>query len=279
MPVRGLRVDSSSEVGRTAETAILDMAKAFATRMTEHMFFSHVTAAVLWDVPLPAGVLVDSTLDVSVFTPRRNPRGLGIRGHEVPPALATRMPHPDLGLALASPASTWAMLGSVLEHPFDLIAAGDALVRTPQHPDDPIARTSVRKLAAASAAGRRVGGRALRAAWPCVRDGASSRPETWTRLTLIEAGLPEPVLALPVYDRGGGFVGRVDMAYPEWKIAIEYEGTQHLLDPAQFSKDILRYERLAAEGWVVIRVTKTELFDHPEAVATRVRRAIERASR
>jgi hypothetical protein len=247
--------------------------------MAPHAFFSHITGAVAWNVELPHDALDTAVLDVSVLAPVRNPRGQGIRGHEIEPALAVIRIHPTHGFPVTSPATTWATLGSVLTHPYDLVAAADSLVRAPQHPDDPPAAADIAQLAAAVAAGRRVGIGALREALPLVREGAASRPETWTRLTLVDAGLPEPELACTVLDHAGSFIGRVDLAYPRWKIAIEYEGEQHRVELDQWNADILRYERLTAEGWLVIRVTKTELFAHPGALAARVRAAIAAVTR
>ncbi|MFG6403983.1 endonuclease domain-containing protein [Microbacterium sp. P04] len=278
-PFRGVRRLTSGAKPESPEAAVLAAARAFGACLTGHQFYSHVTSAVIWGFWLPAALVRPDVLDTAVFSPRRNPRGAGIRGHEIAPSLATRTIHASSGLPTASPASTWAMLGAVLSHPYDLIAAGDAAVRTPQHPADPPPLTSIAQLAAASGAGRRVGIGALREALARVRTGSSSRPETWTRLTLADAGLPEPELAWPVYDRDGIFIGRVDLAYPRWKIAIEYEGAQHLLDAGQWRRDIERYERLTAEGWLVIRVTKEELFTTPASLVARVRRAIARATR
>jgi hypothetical protein len=275
-PFRGVRRLVVPAATATPESATQAAASAFAGNLSERQFFSHLTAAVVWDAWLPAWAVRPDILDVAVFTPHRNPRGKGIRGHETAPRLATRVVHPISGLPVASPASTWAMLGAALPHPYDLVAAGDSLVRTPQHPRDRLPAATIEQLAAATQAGRRVGINALREAWPRVRVGSSSRPETWTRLTIVDAGLPEPALAFPVFD-DGGFIGRVDLGYPEWKIAIEYEGEQHLLSAQQWRRDILRYERLTAAGWLVIRVTKEELFAAPGVLVARIRRAIARA--
>lgn len=277
-PFHGVRTvigphDASSDERRRH----LDRALAFATVMPRHAFLSHVSAAVAWDVPLPFA-LGNRPLDVAVFSPARNIRAAGTRGHEVATPLAVVVLHPQLAIEIASPASTWAMLGAILHDPYDLVAAGDALVRVPQHPDDPPALATRAQLEAAAHAGRRVGGGALRLALPRIRVGSSSRQETRTRLTLIDAGLPEPALAHEVFDRRGVFVARLDMAYPREKVAVEYEGEQHLTDPAQWRKDIARYERLAAEGWTVIRVTKDDLRDDPSALVARVRRALAAAS-
>ncbi len=274
-PFHGVRMTGDPAADLTAEHRRL--ALAFAAKSTPDAFFSHVTAAVLWGLPLPSSVLRKPGIDVAVLTPRRNPRGRGVRGHEVDAALVAVIRHPVHGVLLASPASTWAMLGGVLRDPYDLVAAGDAVVRTPQHPADPVALAALADLAAATRAGRRVGVPALREALPRIRTGSSSRPETWTRLTLVDHGLPEPELAWEVCDANGQFLARVDLAYPQARVAIEYEGEHHLRDVGQWTRDILRYDLLAAEGWRVIRVTKEELTVRPAALVARVRAVLRAA--
>src|SRR5690606_20379937 len=100
--------------------------------MGPHEFFSHTTAAVLWGIPLPR--LTREWLHVAVFPPHRLPRARGIRGHEMQRHLARVVAHPELGVRILGPASTWASLGAVLPDLFDLVAAGDAVVRVPRMP-------------------------------------------------------------------------------------------------------------------------------------------------
>ncbi|UUT36104.1 endonuclease domain-containing protein [Microbacterium elymi] len=252
---------------------------------------------MLWDAPVPRGLLAadrdpeqprpafdPDVLEVGVFWPDRAPRGAGIRGHAIRPGLVWTVTHPVSGLRLTSPASTWAMLAGQLPHPYDLVAIADHFVRVQRPPhsrsweDVPPPSATIDQLAAAVHAGRRRGITELRDALARVRTGAASRTETWTRLTLVDAGLPEPVLDHDVFDSHGRFVARVDMAYPEWKIAIEYDGTHHN-DGQQWEHDVDRLARLEDEGWRVIRVTRTLLFAHPATMIARVRAAIAQRTR
>ncbi|MDO5678562.1 MAG: hypothetical protein Q4G35_13790 [Propionibacteriaceae bacterium] len=113
---------------------------------------------------------------------------------------------------------------------------------------------------------------AVRQAALLARPGAESVRETRMRLCLTLAGLPEPERQVEIYD-ANGFVGRFDMAYPEWKILIEYEGDQHRTDPDQWSRDIVRHERARALGYVVIRIT-ADLFRDPWSQVLRVEKAL-----
>ncbi|MFE5407630.1 endonuclease domain-containing protein [Microbacterium sp. NPDC056569] len=254
-----------------AERAHLALALAYAPRMTEGEFFSHITAAVILGIPLPYLLIARSLLHVSVFRPRRLPRSVGVRGHEAKPSLVTTMRDARTGLLIARPAAVWASLGRQLTDPYDLVAAGDAVVRT-WRVESPLA--TLADLETAVSAGRRVGVVAARLALPRVRTDSASRTETWLRLTLIDHGLPEPDCNHEVY-ADGNYLGCVDLAYPDLMIAIEYEGEHHL-DPKQWARDIARYDALRDAGWTVIQVTKAELFDQPAAAVQRVRAAIRR---
>lgn len=255
-----------------AEQAHLARALAYAPRMSEGEFFSHVTAAVILGIPLPHAVVARSLLHVSVLRPRRLPRSAGVRGHEAKPSLVTARRDDRTGLMVASPASVWASIGRQLSDPYDLVAAGDAVVRT-WRVDSPLA--TLAELESAVVAGRRVGVVAARLALPRVRTDSASRPETWLRLTLVDHGLPEPDRNHEVCENGV-YLGCVDLAYPALKIAIEYEGEHHLLDPEQWSRDIARYEALRAAGWIVVQITKSELFGTPALAVQRVREAVRR---
>ena len=109
---------------------------------------------------------------------------------------------------------------------------------------------------------------------PRIRHGVRSRPETHVRLLLVRARLPEPVVAHPV-GVAGGLVVHPDLAYPERKLALEYEGDGHR-SRREWERDIERRELLADAGWRTIRITGTQLFDHPAALVARVRRHLAR---
>ncbi len=260
------------------EARIQGLALAYSRAMPPTQFFAGATAAVLWGMPLPYAALRSiavAGIDVGVFVPRQYPRGSGVRGRRISPAAAHVMAHPQLEVLLTSPASTWAALGATLDQ-YDLVAAGDAVVRERMFRDSPPPLATLDQLAAAMAATRRVGAPALRAALPRIRTRSASRRETQCRLILVDAGLPEPELNHSVLGADGRLFACVDLAYPHRRIAIEYEGEHHLLDPAQWARDLARYEALAAAGWFVIRVPKAHLADGGAALVTRVSAALAR---
>jgi hypothetical protein len=96
---------------------------------------------------------------------------------------------------------------------------------------------------------------AARATLQLVDSGAESPRETWLRLLLIRNGFPPPTTQFIVRDEYGQAIARLDMAWPDLKIAIEYEGDHHRTDRRQFNRDIRRVDALTELGWIVIRVT------------------------
>jgi hypothetical protein len=99
---------------------------------------------------------------------------------------------------------------------------------------------------------------------------AESQQETRLRLLMQRGGLPTPMAQFVVRD-DGGFVGRVDFAYPDIRLAIEYDGLYHAGTSAFFA-DRRRLDRLTAAGWTVLHVTAEDMRN-PERLVARIRAA------
>jgi very-short-patch-repair endonuclease len=93
---------------------------------------------------------------------------------------------------------------------------------------------------------------------------ADSPMETRIRLALRLAGLPLPQLQHPV----GPY--ELDLAYPAVRIAVEYNGRDHL-DPDRALRDLEREAYLTAAGWIVLRFGAYLVIRRPDLVAARVR--------
>jgi hypothetical protein len=101
--------------------------------------------------------------------------------------------------------------------------------------------------------GARRAGRAFALADP----RAESPPESQLRVRLVLAGLPPPVPQHPVRLPGGA-VYHPDLAWPEFRVAIEYDGLWHA-SPDQLHRDRRRLNQLVAAGWIVLHVTSQRL--------------------
>ncbi|WP_176776642.1 MULTISPECIES: DUF559 domain-containing protein [unclassified Microbacterium] len=168
------------------------------------------------------------------------------------------------GLPVPTPAETWAQLGA-LHRVDDLVAVGDAIL-TRELAENADLEEAVRRLA-------RRGVRDLREALPLLRAGAESPRETIVRLILLRGGLPEPELNRDLRDEDGRFVARLDLAYPEYRVAVEYDGRQHA-ERAQFRRDADRWPAIAAQGWLLVRVVDHHLHDAVSGVVDPVARAL-----
>lgn len=86
---------------------------------------------------------------------------------------------------------------------------------------------------------------------------AESPPESVLRVRLILAGLPAPVPQHEVW-LDGQFIARLDLAWPEAKVAVEYDGAWHAAS-GQLGRDRRRLNALIASGWTVIHVTAADM--------------------
>ena len=87
-----------------------------------------------------------------------------------------------------------------------------------------------------------------------------------TRALLARAGLPEPISQFEVVVLGGRS-RFIDLAYPWVRIGIEVLGFQWHSSLTDWSSDQLRYNELAALGWLILRVTDDTLANPAEFLA------------
>ncbi|WP_329109045.1 DUF559 domain-containing protein [Micromonospora sp. NBC_01699] len=102
--------------------------------------------------------------------------------------------------------------------------------------------------------------------------GAGSPQESRLRVRLVLAGLPVPITQY-VIARAGQFLARVDLAWPDRKVAVEYDGLWHN-DPSQFHRDRQRLNQLVRDGWIVIHVTAKRLREDFDGIVTEIRAAL-----
>lgn len=202
---------------------------------------------------------VDGNVTIElIWSNTRPPSGLVARDETIADDEITRA----IGLPVTSLARTAYDIGRHL--PFgQAVARMDALMRaTPFSVEDVL-------LLAKRYEGAR-GLRQLRAALPLVDPGAASPKETWLRLLLIDAGLPRPETQIPV-NENYRTLALLDMGWERFKVAAEYDGDQHRTDRRRYARDQWRHRKLAAMGWIVVRVIAE---DKPEDAVARVRNAL-----
>ncbi|MFC5221627.1 PDDEXK family nuclease [Bifidobacterium leontopitheci] len=98
-------------------------------------------------------------------------------------------------------------------------------------------------------------------ALPFITPDARSSWESRTSLALLQHGLPQAVLNYVITDDEAKVDWIADLAYPEYKVVIEYQGDHHRMSKRQYRSDQRKCRRLQALGWVVITVTVDDLRD------------------
>jgi len=113
--------------------------------------------------------------------------------------------------------------------------------------------------------------RRARRAWELADGKAESRPESTLRVLLVLAGFC-PVPQFEIWDESG-IVARVDLGFPERRVAVEYDGAWHA-DESQLRRDRRRLNRIREAGWTVVFVTADMLREDRHAVVRSVRAAL-----
>lgn len=301
-PFRGVRVQPAAEPAARASdesptarearllvAEIIRQAHALAKVMPDHWFFSHVSAAVLWGLPVPLRILRRAVadgrgipprgIDVAALGAHRASKAAGVRGHQLSPKYVT-VQSVD-GLRVASPASTWAMLADELSVD-ELVELGDAIVFIPRmrgmkRGTERDALSTLARLRAAATVPRRAHRIRLLEAIDLVRVGSASPSETRIRLACMRAGLPEPELDFDVYTADGTAVGFTEFAFPDYKLLIESEGDHHRVDRAQWYRDIDKHTACEDAGWRVLRLAGKHVYPTAEPAVARITAALRRA--
>jgi very-short-patch-repair endonuclease len=211
------------------------------------------SAAVLWGVPLARA---DDDVEVTL-PPSAHPRRVsGLRARRAGVRSADVLHR--LGVPVTSTEATAVRLATALPRE-DAIVAVDQLIATGF-----LSLASVRR----HVAGVRGPGSARARAVCAAADGLAESPqETRLRLLILSSDLPPPVAQFRVRDRSGP-VARVDFAWPDRKVAVEYDGLWHA-EEGQFAKDRRRLNRLREAGWTVVFVTAADLH-RPEELIIRI---------
>jgi very-short-patch-repair endonuclease len=226
----------------------------------EDSVLSHGTAAALW------GLVPEPPPEASVTIVRRHVRQVGpLRIHRVA-ELDVRDVSLRHGLPVTAPARTLIDLAGTASSGLVEIALNEARVRrlvTDARLAESMERCPLRK-----------GVGPLRRLLDGERGPAITRSEAERRLrALVErAELPWPQFNVWLHGH------LVDALWPEEKVVVEVDGFGVHGGRRAFEADRRRDQRLAAQGFIVIRVTARQLRDEPMAVLSRLAQVLARAS-
>ncbi|WP_026357216.1 hypothetical protein [Mycobacterium sp. 141] len=117
-------------------------------------------------------------------------------------------------------------------------------------------------------AGRR-GIVAVRELLPYADGRAESAMESEARLVMIDHGLPLPELQYEIHGRHGQ-LWRVDFAWPEARVAAEYEGLDWHSGPAKMIEDKTRLAGIQEQAWTVIPIVAQDVRRYRSRLADRI---------
>jgi len=226
---------------------------AISLRMPASYAFSGLTAAWLlgFDKTLTEPIEVTVSRDVPV----RARAGVKLRRAALPESdVITRN-----GLRVTSPMRTVCDLGSRVDLVESVVAVDMALHA---------GLVEVSELAshvAEHGGGKGIG--RLRRAIGLAEPLAESPMETRLRLLLRRGRLPRPLAQVELFGNNGAFLGRVDLYYPDRKLAIEYDGADH---KDRLDADLRRQNALQNAGYHLLRFTAADLRN-PKVVIAGVR--------
>lgn len=248
---RGVRVPWA------AEQSLLHTCRLL-TRICPSTVCCFGTAGLLLRCPLPWSVQNDLRVHLARVDGGTRPVRKGVAGHRLD-FRATDLTVLD-GVPLTSPARTWLDLASVLDSE-DLVVAADFFIcsQSRSFGRNRLALCSLADLRSQVDDNPGVRGiRRARSALELARVGADSAPETKLRLAMGRLGLPEPALAYVITDSTDWELAWPDVAFPEFRVAVNYDGRHHL-EPRQRELDIRRDESIAAIGWTSVTVTAAQV--------------------
>jgi very-short-patch-repair endonuclease len=99
------------------------------------------------------------------------------------------------------------------------------------------------------------------------------------RVVFREHGLPPAELQGLLVDERDGWWGRVDFLWEQFRTIVEADGMTKYADRDVLRQDKLRQERIEELGYVVLRVTWTQVTREPLPTVARVVRAFARGAR
>ncbi|SDP21430.1 hypothetical protein SAMN04487914_105161 [Arthrobacter sp. ok909] len=265
VPSRGIRLPT----GHSAEVTL--HARPL-TLVTQFSAASHATAFLIWAFP---GFLPGSHapgIHISRPDTMAIPRRRGVIGH-VGQFFADEITRVD-GVLVTTRTRTWLDCSRKMSLD-ELTVVADHLLRRPRPAFESRTEPYATPAQLAEMLDRHKGTpgiRKARLALEQARIGADSAPETRLRLALCRAGLPEPELNVDTVLRSG-VVRQPDLAYPEHRVAVEYEGAGHS-EAAQVIRDIAREEDFSGAGWILIRISKRHMENDARSAVAKVSAAL-----
>lgn len=105
---------------------------------------------------------------------------------------------------------------------------------------------------------------------------AESPMESEARLAMLDGGLPVPELQYEILD-GNGELRRLDFAWPDARVAAEYDGVAWHAGPEAMVRDRRRHNAMADVRWTVVPIVFDDVRHREHEMVARIERQLTRA--
>lgn len=106
---------------------------------------------------------------------------------------------------------------------------------------------------------------------------AESPMESEMRLVFMDWGMPTPELQYEIVDRHGQ-LWRVDFAWPESRVAAEYDSMDWHANPVAVKHDRMKSARLQEIGWTSVPAVVDDVRRYPAELCTRIKSHLDAAA-
>ncbi|RRD04558.1 hypothetical protein EII34_09635 [Arachnia propionica] len=207
--------------------------RATAEQVDDTSVFSHVSAAVLHGLPVPFEAL--ETVTMTRRSPGHGDRTLRllVRRTAIEDAEITSIDN----LPVTTLARTTTDLARTSDFGWALVVADAALARGATR-QDLLNQLALHPRLHGTSQARRV--------IHLADERAESPAESFSRLNIMRAGLPEPQLQVEIIDANGEVIARPDFLWPEFGVAGEVDGMikyRDLLKPGQAPSTVILAEK------------------------------------
>ena len=223
-----------------------------AARSTSTLLFSHCTAIRYWGQAIPKSC--DLRTD-RLHTTVNHPHQRRVIKHSIPHVWKYLFETVEIGdFLVTSPAMTWAQMAGHCSDE-DLAVLGSSLMRRDieQKTTD---RSSIIRFV--SNCGNFPHKNQCLRVLPMMAENTDSPPEARLHWLLVSQGIAQPEPNLRVQSETGQY-WFIDLAVPNAKIAIEYQGNYHR-SYEQLCRDATKMNELQRMGWLVIQVTWQDML-------------------
>lgn len=100
--------------------------------------------------------------------------------------------------------------------------------------------------------------------------------ESEARLAMIDHGLIPPALQYDIVDRDWR-TWRVDFAWPELRVAVEYDGYEWHSRPSDFRRDRQKRAALAEVRWTMVSIVADDVRRTPSQMVRRITAQLKRS--